>query len=440
MITNRYGLTVSRFTLFWLVFTLSSCTYFSPSISLLRPGNTEVCNVLNETPGTRQTDKNGSVTKDLTNDPSCKMQSLYKATESLSSAIDQLEKKRNWSLSTNRTLGAATFGLGVVAVGHGIHSGHANAIKNASLGAGVAYMSSTLFTPVSQTQIYQSGLKSLTCIQNKASNSLALTISADKELSALALRPEETQCQELNAAIESANLVKKYAMNNDALLGSNVSNSANLIVNEINSQIINDTPNPIAFFEAARTVGQLPPFVIPKTTPSNTADIPGAESPNKRSVACSPIDTTKIAQLKSIESRFTQAVNELDKLGEKCTIAQTPIDLLVVGEEEFTVTQDLDIYQINVSGGKKPYSRTLSNQLKGLNIQMGTDTLIIAKGENLATSGETKVTIKDSSLIPQTKVILINIQGPAAAKPPPGDISGNEKSKVRAAKRQTLNK
>jgi hypothetical protein len=364
---------------------LSSCTYFSPSINLVKVDPKKNCAIT---------------------EPGCNLPSLYRATESLETSLDQLEKKRNWSLSTNRALGAATFGLGVVAVANGIHSGHSNAIKNASLGAGVVYLSSTLFTPISQTQSYQSGLVALTCIQDKAKLSLAIAGSAFKELE----DADKEACDRNDNVIlasQSAHIVASYAKNNDAFMANSVTSGANLIVNEINNQMITQTPNPAAFYEAARNVGQLPPFVKAQTS---TAAQKLFQNTVRTGVTCKSDYATDTAGYKSIEDRFKQAINELDRLGEKCTLASANVESLSVSVESYEITKNSGIHQINISGGRKPYYQTQNRTFDGLKVQIGTDTLIISAGENLTATGDVIVTVKDSSLIQQSKQIKLTVK------------------------------
>ncbi len=411
MFAQRYCIFTRCLLLFSLPCYLTSCTYLSPSISLVKPATVQVCNSADSKDSeTWGSDSAGNpvVIRRIANDPQCKMPALYKASVSITNSLDQLEKKRNWSLSTNRALGLATFGLGVGAVANGIHSGNGNSIKNASLGAGVAYMSSTLFTPISQVQTYQSGLVALTCIENKASQSLALSISAFAEFNAI----NSIVCRRevpVQSAFFKTLVVANYAKNNDVLLANAVTSTANIILNDLNDQIINQTPSPTSFYEAARGAGKLPPFVETNLVKVSDAQDLMLKAQNK----CSVDDNELIAKYAEIEEKFKQSVNELDMLGEQCTLAKPNIEPLIVGEAEYTLTKDSEIYQINVSGGRKPYYRYINTPLKGVSIQMGTDTLIIAKNGDLAAGeNESIVTIKDSSLVPQVKQIKVKSKTP----------------------------
>jgi hypothetical protein len=97
-------------------------------------------------------------------------------------------------------------------------------------------------------------------------------------------------------------------------------------------------------------------------------------------------------------------------LGEKCTLASANVESLSVSVESYEITKNSGIHQINISGGRKPYYQTQNRTFDGLKVQIGTDTLIISAGENLTATGDVIVTVKDSSLIQQSKQIKLTVK------------------------------
>ncbi len=386
---------------------LTGCsTYWRPTVGMLAPPKEVPQHAIDNMPG------------------------LSAVVNETNTKITTLADKRDSSLTTNRILGVSTFGLGLAAAGYGLYGGHANAMKNLAFASGGAYVGSSLFTPLAQTEIYHSGIQALSCINDKAARTL---YQIDEDIETLKKTPpldsSAFSCTlSGNGIIEQKNAYNKaksaemLATSKDYSLAQTARSASNNVLMELDKQLIALTPNPDAILNAAKSI--LPSGGISSVgISSGEVSLAGISTDKqlllkrrKEKRSCkeqeqASADTRlneRTANYQTIEKSLIEALNYMDGLSSACVLDEKPVTPVTLSQDEVTVTKDIKYVNVVISGGREPYLITHSD-IPGLIvnfIQPRTINIISTTGLQ---AGDHKVEIRDNSTVTTPRILTIKV-------------------------------
>ncbi len=397
-------LNAQRILLTFSALCMTGCTFFNPTVGLLAPDQTPAHEPKN-------------------------MPILAAVVKTTSEKVQLLETRRNSSLQTNRTLGVATFGLGLASAGYGLYGSHAHAMKNLALAAGATYVGASLFTPLGQTEIYHAGIQALSCINNKASLTLTqidrdigtLKANGNQPLTAetLGCTPEDPdKLARQNSAYEKATWSANYAKANDASLAQTARSASNNVLQELDKQLIGLTPSPDAILNAARTLlpsGGTGPTAS-TSAQAGVALLRAQPLGQKRTSLpniphCTALENARLdertANYQAISNSLTAAMNHMDDLSSACVMSASSIAPISLSQEEVTVTKDIKFVNVVISGGREPYLLTKSDT-PGVIVNLIPPRTINIITETEFKPGDHKIEIRDGSTVTTPKILTIH--------------------------------
>lgn len=363
------------------------------------------------------------------------MPNLAEVVKASNKKLEDLETHRDSSLTTNRRLGVATFGLGVAAAGYGLYGSHAHAMKNLALASGVTYMGSSLFAPQAQTDIYQAGILALACINNKASPTLyqlgeniqLVNDTQPHSPESLKCTPDSAKLAKQNAAYEKAKEAANLARTSDPRLADIARSASNNVLQELDRQLISLTPSPDAILNAAKTLVSSSGVSLStgssgQSSPASPAGTTGArnymymqqpsDTPPSLIPACNAEQNKlldeRTANYQAMANALTAAMNLMDDLSTACTLSTKAVAAITLSQEEVTLTKDIKFVNVVIRGGREPYLLT-QQEIPGVTvnlIQPNTLNIIVTDAAKLK-AGSQNLEIRDSSTVTTPKQLRI---------------------------------
>ncbi len=342
------------------------------------------------------------------------MPNLSLSLKKIDESIVEIQEKRDGNIQTGRILNLATFGLGAGAGAYGLHSGHANAIKNLAYASGATYVGANLFAPLDHSIIYDSGIQALSCISQKGDTLRALMPLYEyirNEKNAYIDSCDAANSKDQYAAVldarQKAIFAYDFAEKSDMAAASQVTTAAQNVVNKVNSELLKRSNSPEAILNAAKSLSS---FATANTF-GQPNEVPVGNAQGAKNAGEPPCDgqrlTLEVNRYQQIEKTLTDAINVTGSLNTACTQEITAILPLNLSAEQITVKQGVT-HNIIISGGRPIYSKNHSSPPDGLSVQLILpNTLVVTGTKAPTTSEELIVTISDSSAIALTKELKI---------------------------------
>lgn len=343
------------------------------------------------------------------------MPNLTLSLKRIDESIVGMQKKRDGNIQTGRILNLATFGLGAGAGAYGLHSGHANAIKNLAYASGATYVGANLFAPLDHSIIYDSGIQALSCISQKGDTLRAvmplykdLKNESSAYINSCNAGNFQAQYNAVVSARQKAIFAYEYAENSDMAAASQVTTAAQNVVNKVNSELLKRSNSPEAILNAARSLSS---FATANTF-GQSNEAPKGGAAKARDANKSDCDEQRLSleinRYQQIEKTLTDAINVTGSFNTVCTQEITAIFPLSLSSEQITVKQGVT-HNIIISGGRPIYSKNHNSPPDGLSVQLILPNTLIVTGTKMAPATPEKFTVRisDSSAIALTKELEI---------------------------------
>lgn len=358
------------------------------------------------------------------------------AVNRIAESASQLERKINGFGSTtqvSRALGLATFGLVTALAVKTAQGGSSNSIRNLGLGAGAAYAGSTLFFAQSTESLYLTAHASLICLAGRGNSLMAVYTTARQEFDALegkmaalqiagAVPCDSNKQQDVKEAISAVRTARNQASaalsrvrSLDASAGTRLATAADNLLNELNRQMLKQSPS----IESIEKAGRSMTAMLSAPVAGTSADA----NHSARSIAVSPAECTpevtreNLAEIQSIyegiKDSLNSQINAIGELTSGCNQPEAIPSVPLVASQSVVDLIPNSAVNIVISGGRPPYTFSwegvepndkapLSAELSGL-----TGILRVAE-PSTGTVGSYKIHVKDAAVVPGIIKVTVN--------------------------------